>query len=463
MILLEALPLLLLLGLLATGRATPVMACLLALAASLPALALKHGADLPALLLSETVLGGFLAIAPMAIVAGGLAFHAAVAAAPGTEERHAPDPARIFAAVVPLGAFLECVTGFAVGAVFALSSLRAMGVRGAVAAALAVQSLTLVPWGGLGPGTALGSALAGVPAQATAQVAALPTVLWMLLNLPLIWHLQSLAGAAPDLREKLAQSALMTLMLGLLLLANWVLPYEIAGVVATGLTAIPALWRAGPPARLGAALRLAAPYLLLVAALLGARLVPDPPAWHPFAAYPGFPLTHVAVVLALVAGGLLLARGGLAQGLMLGAGALARARRPALAMLLYVILGRWLAGGGVAAELAQALASGLGQAAPFAITPMALLSGIVTGSNVGSNAALMPVQAALGAAFGMPPALVAGLQSFAGGGGAGMSAAGLAMLCGLLADGTRPGQVWRLLLPSMAALLAAGTLMLLLG
>lgn len=459
MILLEALPLLLLLGLLATGRASPVMACLLALAASLPALALKHGAGLPALLLEETVLGGFLAIAPMAIVAGGLAFHAAVAAAPGTEERHAPDPARIFAAVVPLGAFLECVTGFAVGAVFALSSLRAMGVRGAVAAALAVQSLTLVPWGGLGPGTALGSALAGVPAQATAQVAALPTVLWMLLNLPLIWHLQSLAGAPPDLREKLAQSALMTLMLGLLLLANWVLPYEIAGVVATGLTAIPALWRAGPPARLGAALRLAAPYLLLVAALLGARLVPDAPAWHPFAAYPGFPLTHVAVVLALVAGGLLLARGRLAQGV----GALARARRPALAMLLYVILGRWLAGGGVAAELAQALASGLGQAAPFAITPMALLSGIITGSNVGSNAALMPVQAALGAAFGMPPALVAGLQSFAGGGGAGMSAAGLAMLCGLLADGTRPGPVWRLLLPSMLALLVTGTLMLLLG
>ncbi len=459
MILLEALPLLLLLGLLAAGRASPVVACLLALAASIPALALKHGAALPGLLAGETVIGAYLAIAPMAIVAGGLAFHTAVAAAPGSERQQAPDAARIFAAVVPLGAFLECVTGFAVGAVFALSSLRTMGVRGPVAAALAVQSLTLVPWGGLGPGTALGSALAGVPVQATAQVAALPTVAWMLLNLPLLWYLQARAGAAPDLREKLAQTGLMSLLLALLLLANWLLPYEIAGVVATGLTTIPALWRAQPPAGLRSALRLAAPYLMLVAALLGARLVPNPPAWHPFAAFPAFPLTHVAVVLAVVAGAMLLARGRLAAGL----DALRRARRPALAMLLYVILGRWLAGGGVAAELAQALAGGLGAAAPYAMAPMALLSGIITGSNVGSNAALMPVQAALGAAFGMDPALVAGLQSFAGGGGAGMSAAGLAMLCGLLADGTRPGQVWRLLLPSMAALLFAGTALLLLG
>ena len=37
-----------------------------------------------------------------------------------------------------------------------------------------------------------------------------------------------------------------------------------------------------------------------------------------------------------------------------------------------------------------------------------------------------------------------------------MSVGVLALVCGLLADGTRPGQVWRLLAPSMALVVALG-------
>ncbi len=127
-------------------------------------------------------------------------------------------------------------------------------------------------------------------------------------------------------------------------------------------------------------------------------------------------------------------------------------------MLLYVLLGRWLAGSGIAAGLAEDLAHALGPAAPYAILPMAVVSGVITGTNVGSNAALMPVQAALGQEAGLAPALVAGLHNFGGGAGAGMGASGLAMLCGLLADGTRPAAIWRLLLPSILAVLFCGTL-----
>ncbi|MBV1795590.1 L-lactate permease [Siccirubricoccus sp. G192] len=138
--------------------------------------------------------------------------------------------------------------------------------------------------------------------------------------------------------------------------------------------------------------------------------------------------------------------------------ALRRALRPALAMLLYVVLGRVLAGSGAAAALAAAAVAGLGPLAPYAITPMGLLSGMITGSNVGSNAALMPVQAGLGQAAGLPAALAPGLHNFAGGAGAGMSVGVLALICGLLADGTRPGQIWRLLLPSMALVVGLGSL-----
>ena len=57
---------------------------------------------------------------------------------------------------------------------------------------------------------------------------------------------------------------------------------------------------------------------------------------------------------------------------------------------------------------------------------------MVTGSNVGSNAALMPVQKALGLAAGLPPLLAPGVHNFAGAAGAGMSFGVTAMVCGEL-------------------------------
>ncbi|MBK1661332.1 hypothetical protein, partial [Paracraurococcus ruber] len=132
------------------------------------------------------------------------------------------------------------------------------------------------------------------------------------------------------------------------------------------------------------------------------------------------------------------------------------ARRPAVALLLYVLLGKLLTGSGAAAALAQAAAAALGPLAPYAIGPIALLSGMVTGSNVGSNAALMPVQAALGAAAGLPAAVAPAIQNFAGAAGVALSVGVTAMLCGLLADGTRPAALWRLLWPWGVLVLGLG-------
>ena len=117
-----------------------------------------------------------------------------------------------------------------------------------------------------------------------------------------------------------------------------------------------------------------------------------------------------------------------------------------------------LAGGGVALALATALIEGRGGTAAYAITPLGFLAGMITGSNIGASAALMPVQAALGQVLGLPALLAPALHNFAGAAGAGMSIAGTAMLCALLADGTRPVQVWRLMLPSMALAMLCGTL-----
>jgi lactate permease len=75
----------------------------------------------------------------------------------------------------------------------------------------------------------------------------------------------------------------------------------------------------------------------------------------------------------------------------------------------------------------------------------------------------MPVQVALGAQAGLAPLLAPAVQVFTASAGAGMSVGVTAMLCGLLADGTRPAQLWRLLAPSLGAVLLLGWLSLALG
>lgn len=454
MLALQAAPLLLLVALLLSGRAGPVPAVLAALAAALPAVWLAVPAPVP-FLAAETARAAFLAAKPIGVVVGGLLFHAAVqrdTAAGAT----APGARRIFVATILMGGFLESVTGFAVGAVFALSALRAMGLGGAPAGALALLALVLVPWGGLGPGTALGAALIGLPAQDVAAATAWPNAAWLPLLGPVLWRLCAAAGIAVPPAEKLVQLGLLGLMGALLVLSHAALPFEVAGIIAAGAPLLWALWRLDPPqgaAGWRAALGAMAPYLGLTAALLLARSWPGAPGWAPFAELPGFPITHVAFVLVLVAAILLARR---PDGAARAAAALRRAWRPALAMLLYVVLARWLAGAGIAGGLAQAAAEALGPLAPYAIPPLGLVAGIVTGSNVGSNAALMPVQHALGVAAGLPALLAPALHNFAGAAGAGMSFAVTALVCGLLADGTRPAQLWRLLAPSMLAVLLIG-------
>jgi lactate permease len=73
------------------------------------------------------------------------------------------------------------------------------------------------------------------------------------------------------------------------------------------------------------------------------------------------------------------------------------------------------------------------------------------------------VQHALGIAAGMPPLHAPALHNFSGAAGAGMSFAVTALICGLLADGTRPAQLWRLLAPSLAAVLLIGWISVWLG
>jgi lactate permease len=455
---LQALPLLLLIGLLFSGRVAAVPAVLAALGAAIPAafVSLPSHIALPSFLGEQILRGAYLALQPMGVVLAGLLFHSAVSEAEASKDAQAATPRRIFIATLLAGCFLESVTGFGVGAVFALASLRVMGIIGAPAGAMALLALCLIPWGGLGPGTLLGAALIGLPAQGIATITALPNAVWLLVLGPVLWRLCGAAGIAVPAAEKRAQITYLLVVAVLLVACHWLLPFEVIGVIATGLPLLFALWRLDPPqdgAAWQKALARLAPYALLTAALLAARAVPNPPAWQPFADLPAFPVTHVSLVLLAVALLLLARRAG---AVALARGAIKRGARPALIMLLYVLLARWMGESGATASLAREAAAALGPLAPYAVPPLGLMAGMVTGTNVGSNAAMMPVQYKLGLAAGLPPMLAPGVHNFVGAAGAGMSFAVTAMICGLLADGTKPAALWRLLWPSLVAVLVIG-------
>jgi lactate permease len=467
MLLIQTLPLLALVILLASGRAQAPISCAVAMLLALPAAWLDRKLQAgPGWFVGRSLAEGlWLAVVPVGIITGGLVFHAGVAALRATHDpaEAAAEPLadRLFTASFLLGPFAETVTGFGVGTVFAVGAVRAMGVAGAPAAAIGLMAQALIPWGGLGPGSAIGAALAGVSPQAMTARNALALAPALLLLLPLFWWWCRLAGVAVPWRTRLAQSLWLAAVGGLLIVEHAVLPWELCGMMATGPVLAVRQLLARPPRGMAGwrrAMAAAAPYALLAALLLGSRLWRNPPSLTPFDGLPSLPLNHAMVAIWIAAAILLVAAG---RGPARAMRAIGRARRPALALLGFVVLARVLANAGIPVALAAALVAGFGSAAPFASPLLAAVAGFFAGTNVGSNAAMMPLQAALGHAAGLGPAVLPAVQN---GTLALVISPQMVTIASTLAGGeVTPGQVWRIMWPVAVITLVIGTAAILIG
>jgi lactate permease len=455
-LLIQALPLLTLVMLLASGRANALQACAAALLMSLPAvwLALPGPGAMPGFLGQAASQGLWLAVAPIGIITGGLVFHAAVGGGAGSATPGQSVPDTLFTAAFLLGPFTESVTGFGVGCVFALGMIRSVGVTGAAAAAIALVSQSLIPWGGLGPGTSVGAALAGVSAQAMASRNAVQLAAVLLLMAPLFWRWCELAGHRVLWPIRLGQLGWIAALGALLVGLHHVAPWELCGFLATGPVLAVRLLLARRPrdaSDWGRALRGAFPYLLLATVLLSSRLWQHPPAWQPFADLPGLALNHAMLALWAVALVLLMARRHPAGTMR---SALMRARRPAMALLLFVLLARLLGNAGVPQALAASLAGSIGSAAPFAGPLLAGIAGFFAGTNVGSNAAMMPLQSALGRLAGLDPVVLPAIQN--GTPFLLLSPQLTAIASGLAGGGATPRGIWAIAWPVFAIALLVG-------
>ena len=425
--LLALLPLLLVLGLLASGRASALVAGLAGLSATLLAsfvivLESRGSAALGPLFARETAAGAWLSWHVIAIIAAGMFFHRCVLARDAEADANAAamaTPRRLWSVCFLLAPFAEAVTGFGVGYIIALAALRRLGIGGLSALLLGLYSQSLVPWGALATGTTVGATLAGLTPNQLGLGSALLQVPIHVLYLAFYWRLAREAGFAVSLPQKVDDAVWTALLLALLWLFNSYSDVEIAGAASTALLLALRFWRDERPdgERLRTALRANAPYVTLTVALCATRLVPplrdflrplwamrpfdNQPAFAPLYA-PGFWLVAIGLTvvwLARASVGRVLAETGRA------------AWRSCAVTFLFVVMAEFYVGSGMAATIAQALQAAAGRSAVLSVPLFAAVGGFLTGGGSAANAMLMPMVTALARATSVDPAWIAAVQN----------------------------------------------------
>ena len=423
--LLALVPLLLVLGLLASGRASALVAGLAGLSATLIAafiivIEAEGSGALGPLFLRETAAGLWLSWHVIAIIAAGMFFHRCQQARGSVGAGTLPANARrLWSVCFLLAPFAEAVTGFGVGYIIALAALRRLGLGGLSALLLGLYSQSLVPWGALATGTTVGATLAGLTPNQLGLSSALLQVPIHVLYLAFYWRLAREAGIAVSLAQKVDDAIWTALLLGLIWLFNFYSDVEIAGAASTALLLALRFWRDERPdgARLRSALHANAPYVALTIALCATRLVPplrdflkplwamrpfdNQPAFAPLYA-PGFWLVSIGLVVVWLARaplGRVLAETGRA------------AWRSCAVTLAFVVMAEFYVGSGMAGTIAEALRAVAGRGAALSVPLFAATGGFLTGGGSAANAMLMPMVTALARAIAVDPAWVAAVQN----------------------------------------------------
>jgi lactate permease len=352
----------------------------------------------------DAFLGGtWIALPAVLVILAGLAFATAIEEIEplptGSKATH-DDVAQI---CLLTGPFMETVTGFGVGYIVAVMGLRRLGIGSVHALALAAFSQSLVPWGALGIGTRISAALAGVELQEVGwRLAVIIAVVWAGL-VPLFWRLAAQAGSAPSVGNRVEWAFYCVLLLILLILANRLLPIELAGIAALGaVISLRFLLIEGISGLNGKIFRRFAPFLLLIAALAAMQMWPafhaklSTPSFKPFFELPSFePLLSPALPLFLIALTVSLARRGSNGVISLPRAVIQKGWRASLLTFLMVGMAYILVRGGIAHNLMNSASQALEIWAAGLVPLAGAAGGYLTGSNTGAGAVSMPLANAL--------------------------------------------------------------------
>ncbi|MFB8005884.1 L-lactate permease [Nocardia sp. NPDC056000] len=349
-------------------------------------------------------------------------------------------PAKIALVVAGIAPTVEALTGFGVSLLVTVPVLLALAPP-ATALRQAMLGMNIIPWGTLGLATVIGAALTQMPVATLGTATAITSA--MIFPLVTVW---AALLSQPENRMRtavLAAGAGSLLSLGLLIINRLgIVPPAgvLAGLFATtvGLT-LSAIRRhriesqtirsqSGTPGDSPAAAEIGASEgnsllaenggsggtaLVTAGSVPAGRLLPPGAVLRAYGiVLGGIAILRIATAagvptLALHAGGAsfaLLSSLGLpllAAALLLDRGrphlpdaraALTRVTRPLLALTGFVILGRLMADSGMIAHLGAAVATAPELVVALAAPALGMLSGFVTGSNVGGNVLMMSLQ-----------------------------------------------------------------------
>ena len=322
--------------------------------------------------------------------------------------------------VLGMTPFMESVTGFGVGAIFAVPLLQRVGFDSRRAAIIGLLGYVAVPWGALGPGTLVAARLTGLSFHSLGVVSAL-------ISLPifLVVGIAALivAGNVKSALKKLDEVVLLSLSLWIgIVSSDILLGTPLAGVLgsvvstATGIAIIHVKEGRGVHYS-REVFRIIIPYSLLVGLLLTSQAIVYVTGFLFPAVFRGIPVLRILMTSPatwLMAASLLTAalfRQDAGALMNAGRDALRRWWKVAFTTFCFLALGSLMAAAGMTSVIADSL-GGLGTAGYLSAVPfIGALGGLLTGSNTGANAMFAQQQAEVASRIGYPKLMVVGVQN----------------------------------------------------
>lgn len=371
----------------------------------------------------------------------------------------------LFFACFLIGPFAESATGFGVGIIGTMMLIRRLQLPPIHLLAFALMSQTMILWGAMGSGAIVAAAFARTDPTTLSVHSSL---IYALLNacwLPLYWRLAAQAAIGAPTRELVSEALWLGAGLTLAIGATALLGPEIALLAAYGPLIVLRFLideRPDSSAARRAFLRIL-PFALLIGWLVLTRLVPPLDRFlievgrvQPFAGAPAWsPLFHAGSWL--IIGGIVTAiLRGYARSLAGEARAAWKTGRLAvLSILTFSAMAEVLSGSGIAAGLAEGMFQTFGRASAILMPLVSAAYGALANSGNAANGLFMPSQVSLAVEAGLNVAAVIALQHAAALSLNMISPVRMSIVCSLAGTPGREREAWQIMMPFTAATILA--------
>ncbi|NRQ19116.1 L-lactate permease [Ensifer sesbaniae] len=467
-----ALPALIVIALLASGRASTLIAAIIGLVVAIVvALSTAPGEFQLYDGASALLRGAWIGWIVVPYILGGLLFWQ-MAIRPGdaampVESLQPNMQARrrlLFAACFLIGPFSESATGFGVGIVGTMLLLRRLDLQPVYLMALSLLSQTMILWGGMGNGTIVAGAFSRTDPTALAVNASFFQIALNALWLPLYWRMAERAGVVASFREHLSEIMWLGGSILLLIAATQALGPEVAMLCAYGpIIVLRYLVDERPDSQqLLCAISRMAPFAILIGWLLVSRLLSplnellqQAGRLEPFVGAPAWsPLFHAGTWLGV---GAVLSAFSYGHVSSLGAQVAAAwktGRLAVLAIMIFSMMAELISSSGIAAALGEGMNSTFGRGAITCLALISAMFGALANSGNAANGLFMASQVSLAREAGLNVAAVIALQHTAALALNLISPVRMSIVCSLTGFRGREGAIYRAMLPFAAAVVA---------